>query len=735
MSSATSCDRLDSRVVVSKVVRGLGTFSCPLQLHFFLDKAPGYTAGPVAHCVAMRFVCTGCDDRRRLTCEFDDERDKILVNRDVLARLKRQAQSNAAGGPRGPQRQPSHGTEGDSGDDALPVNRNAAASGQHKLRNGSQTQIQPTSIPVDAVKLGIDLAPEDEDGGNDSSVANEQPFVNSLMNVPQSYATDVAGKQFYLGTSSNWSFGRRVLAMAHERLFEGPLPREHLLFKGEVYDLEAAGSCDSIVGATSTVMPTEDFALFLINGVRFRCCKLFHLFDEQSFMSEFDKFHRGVRECSDKLDLWYVHYTLILAIGKALHGEYHKGPRPSGADFFEQSMRVVPHLALARAEPMESIEILCCAALYLQSVDRRQSAYSLIGQALRIALFEGLHTDANRHCSEKEKVRYQAIWWTVYTLDTHLSSILGVPQSLAAHDVSAKIPSSMASGQDLEALTMHVNLAKAASTILRTVYSSDGQTPGKFIDSIRHALRSLAIMNDSQITNSSLRLGDSPLHSLSRTSAYLQLFHRQCIILATRPLLFCLWQQRLASDKPIRISPAGGVRSLIRICVGAGRQMLQLLSALQSQSLLESFITFDLESTWSATVLMMVANAVDPSLLAGYSDSQQITYSVLDEMFSRGNLVAGLYRDDLNLLAQYLENLNSNATNRTTAAGSSEQGDHHRTFDFVTDSLSGEDLQLWDFDSALTGEQLIEVADSLNLDGLDWLTNGSLNFDMSATFM
>lgn len=149
----------------------------------------------------------------------------------------------------------------------------------------------------------------------------------------------------------------------------------------------------------------------------------------------------------------------------------------------------------------------------------------------------------------------------------------------------------------------------------------------------------------------------------------------------------------------------------------------------------ESFITFDLESTWSATVLIMVANAVDPSLLAGYSDSQEITYSVLDEMFSRGNLVAGLYRDDLNLLAQYLENLNSNSTNRMTAAGSSEQVDRHRTFDFVTDSLSGEDLQLWDFDSALTGEQLIEVADSLNLDGLDWLTNGSLNFDMSATFM
>lgn len=175
--------------------------------------------------------------------------------------------------------------------------------------------------------------------------------------------------------------------MAHDRLFDGPLPREHLWFKKEVYDLETAGSCDFNLSVAATIMPTEDFAQFLINGVRFRCGKLFHLFDERSFMSEFEKFHRGTRVVNDKLDLWHVHYTLILAIGKALNGEYHKGSRPAGADLFAQSMRVVPHLALARAEPMESIEILCCAALYLQSIDRRQAGYNLV----RITVYAVYH--------------------------------------------------------------------------------------------------------------------------------------------------------------------------------------------------------------------------------------------------------------------------------------------------------------------------------------------------------
>lgn len=131
----------------------------------------------------------------------------------------------------------------------------------------------------------------------------------------------------------------------------------------------------------------------------------------------------------------------------------------------------------------------------------------------------------------------------------------------------------------------------------------------------------------------------------------------------------------------------------------------------------------------------MVAHAIDPTLMRGYQDSQHITNAILDEMFSRGNLVAGLYKEELALLAEYLEKLTTSNSQRAVAASSSEQGDHHRASSFVTESLSGENMQLWDFDNALTGEQLLEVADSLNLDGLEWLTNGSLNFDMDATFM
>lgn len=166
--------------------------------------------------------------------------------------------------------------------------------------------------------------------------------------------------------------------MIHERLSDGPLPIEHPLFKGEVYDLECEGTCEASLEVETTAFPTADFALFLINGVRFRCGQLFHLFDEITFMREFEKLHQGSRSPPGHPDLWFVHYTMLLALGKALNGEYRKGNRPPGAELFAQSMRVIPHLALSRADPLQSIEILCCAALYLQCLDRRQAAYNLV---------------------------------------------------------------------------------------------------------------------------------------------------------------------------------------------------------------------------------------------------------------------------------------------------------------------------------------------------------------------
>lgn len=167
--------------------------------------------------------------------------------------------------------------------------------------------------------------------------------------------------------------------MLHNRLSHSAVPIRPLVFKGDAYELHCIDYWDDVeVDAASTPLPTPDFAEFLINVVRFRCGQMFHLFDERDFMERLHQYHRNGSPPIVRFDTWSVHYTLLLALGKALNGEYRRDRQPPGADLFAQGMRYVPHLSISRADPIGSIEALCCAAIYLLCVDKRQAAHSLV---------------------------------------------------------------------------------------------------------------------------------------------------------------------------------------------------------------------------------------------------------------------------------------------------------------------------------------------------------------------
>ena len=125
---------------------------------------------------------------------------------------------------------------------------------------------------------------------------------------------------------------------------------------------------------------------------------------------------------------------------------------------------------------------------------------------------------------------------------------------------------------------------------------------------------------------------------------------------------------------------------------------------------------------------------VDPSLLRKNESWQQTIYSVLDEMVSRGNLIAGLRKSELQQLEETLTRLHMTPANSSTAPDSATRG-----FDA---GVSGEEcvrdagsshsnmqfgpLQDWNSEEGLSGDQLIAVADSLDFTNLDWLSANPL---------
>jgi len=192
----------------------------------------------------------------------------------------------------------------------------------------------------------------------------------------------------YLGTSSNWSFHGQILNLVHQHIRKSPLPGADLLFDGSAYDLPWDGT--RIVPESNTpVIPSIDYAIFLINAVKFHCAQLVHLFDEDEFMANLHTFYSNAENRAWKGSLWYIHFLLIIAFGKTFVQHKQHAPRPPGADFFVQAMQLLPDTNRLCREPVTACEILCCISLYQQALDSRNAAHVTIGQAMRIALAEG----------------------------------------------------------------------------------------------------------------------------------------------------------------------------------------------------------------------------------------------------------------------------------------------------------------------------------------------------------
>lgn len=259
--------------------------------------------------------------------------------------------------------------------------------------------------------------------------------------------------------------------MAHEQVLKAPLPSERLHWEGEVYDLDfqkdlAASPLPVPIDAAT--LPQADFAIYLINTVKFYCGQMFHLFDEDSFMRQFAQFHDGTSpDRASVPQLWQAHYLLILAFGKAFVSRNSTGRHPPGWEMFLKGMQLQPNITFVTTDPLETMEFFCCAGLYLHSLDFRCSAYRVIGQALRLALAHGLHTSMeSQHIGDAMLQRCRKIWWTIFVLDRQMTALMGVPLAMRDADITSELPVFPGSPQKSVALDLHVKLSKVVAKIV-----------------------------------------------------------------------------------------------------------------------------------------------------------------------------------------------------------------------------------------------------------------------------
>ncbi|CAO2651315.1 Nn.00g096120.m01.CDS01 [Neocucurbitaria sp. VM-36] len=669
--------------------------------------------------------CLNCG-RRNLTCIFDDRDNKVLVTQGYLSDLQakvaqlEQNSMNVLGAL-----------------EARPTEKVAEARAERRSSPDEEEQRQPTNrSSPSGTRESSPRSRQDPDGAN---------LMNPMLESPSKFMSSSTGRAFYLGTSSNWSFHGQILNLVHEHIHKSPLPGADLLFDGSAYDLPWDGS-RSLPDSSAPIIPSIDYAIFLINAVKFHCAQLVHLFDEDEFNANLHAFYSNSESGAWKESLWYIHFLLIIAFGKTFVQHKHHAPRPPGADFFIRALQLLPDTNRLCSEPVTAVEILCCIALYLQALDSRNAAHVTIGQAMRIALAQGMHTDMPvENLGQPLVQRCRKIWWTVYILDRQMTALMGLPQSIRDEDISCQLPSFNGSVQREAALNMQIKLARIYAEITRTVYGTKGRLRKKFVISIKTVLDDLVSLAE-ELRQSFPLHSDERFGGISRMPAHLHLLYYQAIVVVTRPLLFCCLKKIFESPREVQpLISSRKMRSLLHMSLEASQKILNILESLHDQGLLETFLPWDLDSLFVSTMVLILTRFVDFSLMDNQSSYLDKAYSFLETMISSGNRIAAFRNIELRKLDEMLTEYTIYQHRPSTVSPSMDgpSPTMGRTMSFpegyrsTASLLHGEDAlpppytglsdESIGFGDDLTAEQILAVAESMDIEGTDWLSFATLD--------
>ncbi|KAI1291184.1 fungal-specific transcription factor domain-containing protein [Xylaria venustula] len=576
--------------------------------------------------------CQACLNRHD-TCIFDPEEKKITVSERYLAELRLRA-----------------------GDTTSPLEPLPPA--KRPCPPSREVLMQPRKA------IGHEGGrPSHDEAGRQRDMADERGecsqglsrLPNPLSHGPSEFVTDSHGRRRFLGPSSTWAYSQQVMHMMRKYITYPDSPEAPLNIDGGAFTVNSP-ALKPRGPLTMEQLPSLDFSLYLMDTVKFRLGQLYHLYDEMTFLPRLHDFYDTGprREPLPQSRLWYIQYLLLTALGQALLFGFSEG-NPAGMHLMSRALELLPDTVGLYQDPILSIEVLCCLSLHLQSLDHRNSAYVYVGLALRMALSQGLHREmvlGDR--TEAEVQRHRAIWWTIYILDRKFSSLMGAPTSIQDEDITVNLPGK---NQTEKVLRTHVTMSRLLATVVDSVYRVDGNLGPSFLKNVQWVLRSMAAVALELEQMFELTLDGS--RPISRVAATLNLYYHQCIVLATRPLLVCLLQTSLEERTSVgshrrKKDISEPIKALLKTTQESACKSLNILMAVRSQQLLDLFLPFDLESTFSCAFVLYLMSAI-PSIEVYDLSYATKSSALLDHIVNRGNVVAQYRKGELSKLLSLIE--------------------------------------------------------------------------------
>ncbi|KEY82921.1 transcription factor C6 [Aspergillus fumigatus] len=407
------------------------------------------TSHACERCRARKVKCSGtqpCDKcrNRQQDCVFEEDR-KIVVSEELLLSLKRKVSELEGSLTSTPSKRP----------------RVLQSHASYSESISSKEALQSASEP------GGLATPEQQELNRHDERFAANPLVSPSTYVKNNRRTQRAW--LLLGPTSTWSFSRRVLSTIQTRLSPTCTKSIPLAVDGDAYQIYWRQASSEEVPDRSG-LPSRDQAIYMLNTVCFHFGHLYQPFDEEDFTRNLDEFYCNASAKVQESRLWYVQFLVVLAFGEALLAPVRRASNTaSWTKYFSRAMSLLPDTTALWQDPLLAIEVLALIALYLHSVDMRDSAYCYIGHAMRMALVEGLHRALPvEQLGEKRVERCTKIWWTVYILDRKFSSLIGSPTSVNDEDVTTILWDLKTCSQEAAALSLHVKITQVITRVLNS---------------------------------------------------------------------------------------------------------------------------------------------------------------------------------------------------------------------------------------------------------------------------
>ncbi|KAF2721570.1 hypothetical protein K431DRAFT_68644 [Polychaeton citri CBS 116435] len=557
------------------------------------------------------------------------------------------------------------------------------------------------------------------------------------------FMRDTRGKPWFLGPSSTWSFSHHVMLFLKQRIPEEcATPPYPVNSDGTAWNLTWSHQSLEKPPDVSN-LPPKDYTMHLYNTFQFHAGQVFRFVDEKSFLPKLHAFYKDPLAVASSSRLWYCQLLLVIVFGKSFAKQPNSYEVPDGWSFASRALSMIPESHDVSGERLLQIEVLCLAAMYLQAIDMRASAYIYVGKALRLCFVEGIHS----YCPEEIHGRQLAercsyLWWSVYSLDLEFAALMGAPSSVREEDITALPPTAFEDSCQNTAFMLRIKLSRLVARILTTVYSVGAAVEGSFFNQTQSVLHSLAELAP-EIQQFSSASANKYLGALSKLSAHVTLSWHHCVVLASRPLVMSLLVKTFSQHNQLHVQQSRvlpiPVEALLQMCVDSACAVLKILHALRSHDLLDTTLPFQLEDTFASTFLLSIVQVIRPKNIA---DAQWhlAAHDILDAMITNRSSTARLRKAELEHLSQLLDSAKKTSEaaqsepdrNRPNLTEGERDAGQHSFGGLPSVDASTALIHDWaldgatpDFGIGMDRDDVIRLADQLDLD--DGLLESFLN--------